>query len=199
MRIYDTPWSGRMGALLCVGALLTGSSGCVQEATILSTHESGAAVSLAEQAAYGAQREPALLERWHSPLSKVIVTRDDIAQFSDRRASDILRRLPGVVMSSPGIKNRSARLRGLGVQYTQVLIDGERISGSGEKRQFELDRIPADMLERIEIIKSPSAEYSGDAVAGIVNILLRQAPDPGLHQLLNELPKQRADSAHFDP
>lgn len=194
------PWSNRAGVLTCIGTLLIGCSGCIREATTLpASNKPGTAAFSAEQAASLDQREEALIARWRSPVSKVIVTRDDIAQFRDRRAGDILRRLPGVMMSSPGIKNRSARLRGLGTQYTQVLINRERISGGGEKRQFELDRIPADMIEQIEIIKNPSAEYSSDAVAGIVNIILRQAPDPGLHQLLNELPKRRADSARFDP
>lgn len=183
---------GRVGTLMCIGTVLIGSAGCVREATTVTpSNEPGAATFSEEQAAVAEQRQHALIERWQSPISKVVVTRDDIAQFRDRRAGDILRRLPGVVMSSPGTKNRSARLRGLGTQYTQVLINGERISGSGEKRQFELDRIPADMIERIEIIKNPSAEFSSDAVAGIVNIILRQAPDPGIYQLLEELRRRR--------
>jgi outer membrane receptor for ferrienterochelin and colicins len=146
----------------------------------------------AEQDAHVEQRRQALLERWNSPIAKVIVTRDDIAQFRDRRASDILRRVPGVSMGSPiGGRGRSARLRGIGTQYTQILVNGERIAGGGERRQFELDRIPADMVERIEIIKNPSAEYSSDAVAGIVNIVLRQARDPSVQEWLEKLRRGR--------
>ncbi len=191
---------GRVGILLYIGMLLIGCGGCVREvATAPLSNEPGSAAFSAEQAAYAEQRQQALIERWRSPISKVIVTRDDITQFRDRRAGDILRRLPGVVMSSPGVKNRSARLRGLGTQYTQVLINGERISGGGEKREFELDRIPADMIERIEIIKNPSAEYSSDAVAGIVNIILRQAPGPGVQELMEELRRGSEPVPHSNP
>jgi len=176
------------GTMLCLIA-----TGCVRSPTPLMSWEEAVAASVsAEQDANVQQRRQALLERWNSPVAKVIVTRDDIAQFRDRRASDILRRVPGVSMGSPiGGRGRSARLRGIGTQYTQILVNGERIAGGGEKRQFELDRIPADMIERIEVVKSPSAEYSNDAVAGIVNIVLRQAPDPRVEELLEELRRGR--------
>ncbi len=172
--------SALAGTALCLAAF-----GCVRSPAPLMSSEGSETPSFSdEQDANRRQRETALLERWRSPIAKVIVTRDDIAQFRDRRASDILRRLPGVSMGSP--KGRSARLRGIGPQYTQILVNGERISGSGEQRQFELDRIPTDMIERIEVIKSPSAEYSSDTVAGIVNVILRQAPDPRVYELLDE-------------
>ncbi len=185
-----------VGAIAC----LTMTS-CIRSATP-SIEPEGAASSAysAEQAANLRQRQQALLERWSSPISRVIVTRDDIGQFRDRRASDILRRLPGVFMGSPtGGRNRSARLRGIGTQYTQVLVNGERISGSGERRQFELDRIPADMIERVEIIKSPSAEYNSDAVAGIVNIILRQAPGPNVEVIMDQIRRGEASASSGAP
>lgn len=129
-----------------------------------------------EKVEYVDQRHQGLQQRYDSNISKVIVTREDIVQFRDRRAGDILRRLPGVFMGGPPGENRDVRLRGLDKEYNQILINGERISGGGEKREFELDRIPVDMIERIEIIKNPSAEYGSDAVAGVVNIVLRGAP-----------------------
>lgn len=200
MTPHNDPWPGPTWARLCLGLCLIGGNGCVREATTLPpSNEPGSAAFSVEQAALTEQRRQALIERWKSPISNVIVTRDDIAQFRDRRAGDILRRLPGVTMSSPGLKNRSSRFRGLGTQYTQILVNGERISGGGERREFELDRIPADMIEQIELIKNPTAEYGTDAVAGIVNIVLRRAPDPGLTQLLEELDRRSEGSARSKP
>jgi iron complex outermembrane receptor protein len=177
----------RTGAAVGMGMQVVLAMACVRDTShMASSEEAGSTAASLEQATHIEQRHEILQERQDSAISKVIVTREDIVQFRDRRAGDILRRLPGVVMSSPGVKNRSARLRGLGKQYTQVLINGERISGGGQKRDFELDRIPADMIERIEIIKSPSAEYNSDAVAGIVNIILRQPPAGGVFELMEE-------------
>lgn len=181
--------------VLAVLPICLAMAGCARTASPFADDDRPSNFST-EQDANIRQRQQALLERWSSPIAKVIVTRDDIAQFRDRRASDIMRRLPGMFMGSPA-RGRSTRLRGIGTQYTQILVNGERISGSGERRQFELDRIPADMIERIEVIKSPTAEYSSDAVAGIVNIILRQAPDPSVQELMDEL-RRRRESAQSE-
>lgn len=129
-----------------------------------------------ERVDFTEKRNQGLQQRHESNISKVIVTREDIVQFRDHRVGDILRRMPGLFMGGPPGENRDVRLRGLDKEYNQILINGERISGGGEKREFELDRIPANMVERIEIIKNPSAEYGSDAVAGVINIVLRAAP-----------------------
>ncbi len=115
-------------------------------------------------------------ERRESPHAKVIIGRKEIETFGDQRAGDVLKRLPGLFMGGPPGENKDVRLRGLDKEYTQILIDGERVSGGGEKREFDLDLIPADMIERIEIIRNPTAEHDHDVVGGIVNIILRKPP-----------------------
>lgn len=172
---------GRIGATTLAGclvgyAVIAGAVSAEGPAAAV-TDDAGPTQFSLEKVEYVEQRYKSLQERHDSNISKVIVSREDIVQFRDRRAGDILRRLPGLYMGGPPGENRDVRLRGLDKEYTQILINGERISGGGEKREFELDRIPADMIERIEIIKNPSAEFSSDAVAGIVNIVLRETPD----------------------
>ena len=71
------------------------------------------------------------------------------------------------------IESDGARLRGLDPGYTQILINGEKVPGSNVDRSFFLDRIPAELLERVEIVRSSSARRTGDAVAGTLNIVLR--------------------------
>ncbi|MCR5876377.1 TonB-dependent receptor [Phenylobacterium sp. J426] len=66
-----------------------------------------------------------------------------------------------------------ARLRGLDPGYTQILINGERVPGAGLDRSFFVDRIPAELIERVEVVRSASANRSGDAMAGALNIVLR--------------------------
>src|SRR3546814_2464462 len=68
-----------------------------------------------------------------------------------------------------------AQRRGLGGGYTQVRINGKKGPGAGDDRSFWVDRIPAEMVDRIEILRSNSANRSGDAVAGAINIILRDA------------------------
>jgi len=66
-------------------------------------------------------------------------------------------------------------MRGLDSAYTQILINGERVPGANLDRSFFVDRIPAELIERVEVVRSSSANRSGDAVAGAINIVLRDA------------------------
>jgi iron complex outermembrane receptor protein len=60
-------------------------------------------------------------------------------------------------------------MRGLGNGYTQMLVNGERPPGG-----FSLDQLSPDQVERIEIIRGPVAEHSTQAIAGTINIVLRE-------------------------
>jgi iron complex outermembrane receptor protein len=94
-------------------------------------------------------------------------------RFEPLTAGDALRRVPSVTFLSDVIESDGARLRGLDPSYTQILINGERVPGSQADRSFFLDRVPAELIERVEIVRSSSARRTGDAVAGTINIELR--------------------------
>ncbi|MFN3859079.1 MAG: TonB-dependent receptor plug domain-containing protein [Caulobacter sp.] len=96
-------------------------------------------------------------------------------RFEPVSAGDAMKRVPSVTFLSDVLESDGARLRGLDPGYTQILINGERVPGAGADRSFFVDRIPAELIERIEIVRSPSANRSGDAVAGALNIVLRDA------------------------
>ena len=96
-------------------------------------------------------------------------------QFEPRSVGDMLKRVPSVTFVSDVLEFDGARLRGLDPGYTQVLINGKKVPGGGEDRSFFVDRIPAEVVDRIEIVRSPSANRSGDAMAGAINIVLRDA------------------------
>jgi len=129
-----------------------------------------------------------------STLDEVIVTgepvmrnrTDDVApvlsydleyfqRFEPLTVGDALKRVPSVAFLSDVLESDGVRLRGLDPGYTQILINGERVPGAGVDRSFFVDRIPAELIERIEVVRSSSANRSGDAVAGAINIVLRDA------------------------
>ncbi|RZJ27232.1 MAG: TonB-dependent receptor, partial [Brevundimonas sp.] len=84
-------------------------------------------------------------------------------------------RVPSVTFLSDVLESDGVRLRGLDSAYTQILINGERVPGANLDRSFFVDRIPAELIDRVEVVRSSSANRSGDAVAGAVNIVLRDA------------------------
>ena len=94
-------------------------------------------------------------------------------RFEPLTVGDMLKRVPSVTFLSDVLEYDGVRLRGLDAGYTQILINGRRVPGAGFDRGFFVDRIPAEIVERIEIVRSASADRSGDAVAGALNIVLR--------------------------
>jgi iron complex outermembrane receptor protein len=60
-------------------------------------------------------------------------------------------------------------MRGMGNGYTQILINGERAP-----RGFSMDSLSPDQVERIEIVRGAVAEFSTQAIAGTINIVLRE-------------------------
>jgi iron complex outermembrane recepter protein len=96
-------------------------------------------------------------------------------RFEPLTAGDALKRVPSVTFLSDVIESDGARLRGLPPGYTQILINGEKVPGSNADRSFFMDRIPAELISSVEIVRSASARRTGDAVAGSLNIVLRDA------------------------
>src|SRR5262245_61676915 len=105
----------------------------------------------------------------------LIYDTDYFQRFEPLTIGDALKRVPGVTFLSDVIESDGARLRGLDPSHTQILINGDKVPGANAARTFFLARIPAERVERIEIVRSTSARRSADAVAGSLNIVLRDA------------------------
>ncbi len=106
--------------------------------------------------------------RRQSTAAKIIVGREDIELFGDATVGELLKRLPGVTVQGRPGRGGAPRMRGLGNGYTQILIDGERVP-----RGFSLDDLSPEQIERIEILRAPTAETGARAIAGTINIITR--------------------------
>lgn len=95
-------------------------------------------------------------------------------RFEPVSVGQMLRRLPGVVFTSDIGEFQAPKLRGLPAGYTQVLVNGEPLPGSSANRQPLVDRIPLALVERIEIVRSPSASMPAAGIAGTINIILKE-------------------------
>ena len=122
-----------------------------------------------------AQRPNDLQQRRFSNASKTVVGREEIQKYGDTSLEDVLRRQPGVTVPSGG---GNPRLRGMAEGYTQILIDGQPAG-----RGFTVDSIQPEQVERLEIIRVPTAETGGQAVAGSLNIITREGQARGRKDL----------------
>ncbi len=107
----------------------------------------------------------------------LVYDQEFFSRFQPLSVGDALKRVPGVSFSSDVGEFDEARLRGLGAGFTQILINGRPVTSAGGEDGIDrvtfVDRIPAELVERIEIIRSPSADVSSEGVGGTINIILR--------------------------
>ena len=122
-----------------------------------------------------------------TPSPVDIISRADIARSGKTTLSDVVRSLTVDNNGSIGLGNISGfamgssgvALRGLAVNATLVLVNGRRMVHFGladdvQRTFVNLSAIPLDVVDRIEVLKDgASAIYGSDAIAGVVNIILR--------------------------
>ncbi|MCX8097575.1 MAG: TonB-dependent receptor [Casimicrobiaceae bacterium] len=117
-------------------------------------------------------------ERRNASVAKIVITREDIEQYGDSNLGDVLRRLPGVTMSGRPGRPGPPQMRGMGGGFTQLLIDGQRVPPG-----FAIEQLAPDQIERIEILRAPTAETGARAIAGTINIVLREPLRQTTHDL----------------
>lgn len=90
-------------------------------------------------------------------------------------ANDILMNLPSIAVDPEG----NVRLRGSA--NVRILIDGKPSGLVSFKGSAGLRQLPANMIERVEVITNPSARYEAEGMAGVINIILKKENNQGFN------------------
>lgn len=107
-----------------------------------------------------------------------IVAADQIGKFPDANIGDALKRISGITMQNDQGEARNIIIRGMAPQLNSVMLNGERVpSAEGDNRNVQLDLIPADMIQTIEVNKAILPNMDADAIGGAVNLVTRKAPN----------------------
>ncbi|KJF83867.1 TonB-dependent receptor [Klebsiella aerogenes] len=121
-----------------------------------------------------------------APASISVITQQDLQRKPVQNLKDVLRDVPGVQLTNEGDNRKGVSIRGLDSSYTLILIDGKRVNSRNavfRHNDFDLNWIPVDSIERIEVVRGPmSSLYGSDALGGVVNIITkksaRNGPEP---------------------
>jgi TonB-dependent receptor len=106
-----------------------------------------------------------------------IIAADQIGRFPDANLGDALKRIPGVTVALDQGEARFGSIRGTEPRFNTVMVNGERIpSAEAEVREVQLDLVPADMVQAIEVSKTLTPDMDADAIGGAVNVVTRAAP-----------------------
>lgn len=103
--------------------------------------------------------------RRNDTAGRITVGREDLVRYGDNTLSAVLKRQPGV-----SVVNGEIRMRGLGSGYTQILINDQPTAPG-----FSIDSIAPALIDRIEIMRTATAEYSAQGIAGTINVILKKA------------------------
>lgn len=116
------------------------------------------------------------VSRQTATSTKLVYGREELDRMNELTVGDYLRRLPSVTFTGPPGTPKDVRVRGMDKGYTEILIDGEPVATGTKERQIQVDRLPLDLVERIELIRAPGADLSNEGMMGAINIVLRDAP-----------------------
>ncbi|MEZ7494808.1 TonB-dependent receptor [Leeuwenhoekiella aequorea] len=106
-----------------------------------------------------------------------VVSTDQIGKFPDANIGDATKRIPGITMQMDQGEARNIIVRGLAPQLNSVTLNGSRIpSAEGDNRNVQMDLIPSDMIQTIEVNKAVTPDMDADALGGSVNLVTRSTP-----------------------
>ena len=114
----------------------------------------------------------------NSPVASVSAAQ--IAETNTINIESLLNQLPQIIPASdrssnnPGSGAATISLRGLGTTRTLILVDGKRVVPTFQGGTVDINNIPTAMIERVDVLTGgASAVYGADAVAGVVNFILK--------------------------
>ena len=96
----------------------------------------------------------------------------------DLAVANVLRRMSAVTVDrgSDG-EGRYPVIRGMDKRYNYTLINGIKIPSPDDKNRYvPMDVFPSEMLQRLEVIKALTPDMEGDAIGGVMNLVLKDAP-----------------------
>ncbi|MFT6338160.1 MAG: TonB-dependent receptor [Halioglobus sp.] len=106
-----------------------------------------------------------------------IIAADQIGRFPDANIGDAVKRIPGINVQYDQGEARFGNIRGTSPQLNSITINGERVpSAEAEVRSIQLDLIPSDMIQAVEVSKAVTPDMDADAIGGSINLVTRAAP-----------------------
>ena len=106
-----------------------------------------------------------------------VVSADQVGKFPDSNIGDALKRISGINVQYDQGEARFGQVRGTSADLSSVTINGNRIpSAEGDIRNVQLDLIPSDMVQTIEVNKVVTADMDGDAIGGSINLVTKSTP-----------------------
>jgi TonB-dependent receptor len=170
--------------------VVVAETGATQQDFTLSTGQPDSAIEEITISGYRLAQITALQDKKASKVIKESVTADDAGKLPDQNAGETLARVTGVAVTTDQGEGRYVTIRGIDAALSNVTIDGQIIgSPEGDTRRVALDTVPANLLSKLEVVKSATPDLDGNAIGGTINLITPSVFDS---------PQQRFFSATAD-
>src|SRR3546814_123283 len=132
----------------------------------------------------GSLREAIEAKRDLSVIADV-VTAEDVGKFPDKNVAEALQRVPGIVVNREFGEGERVSLRGTAPNLTKTLLNGHSVATAdwfildqvASTRSFNYLTLPAEIIGRLEVYKSPQADVEEGGVGGTINVITRNPLD----------------------
>jgi len=146
------------------------------DATAASTSQTGGIdASTIVVTGYGRSVANALRVRRNSVSIVDSLSAEDVGKLPDVSIADALSRLPGVAVQTAEGRGEYLSIRGFSGDFTGALLNGREIATIDDNRRFDYSMMPGDLFNRVDVIKTASADLMATGLAGTVNL---QTIDP---------------------
>lgn len=125
---------------------------------------------------FSEQRQAVNRQRSNMNITNVISS-EQSGKFPDSNIGDALKRISGINVQYDQGEARFGQIRGTAADLTSVTVNGSRLpSAEGETRSVQLDLIPTDMIQTIEVNKVVMPDQDADAIGGSINLVTKSTP-----------------------
>ena len=120
----------------------------------------------------------ALLQEKNATSVLNVMSAQTIQLSPDMNVAGVLQRVSGVTMEKDATGEASyAILRGMDKRYNYTLVNGVKIPSPDDKNRYiPLNIFPSDLMDRLVVAKSLTADMEGDAAGGVVDMVMKDAP-----------------------
>jgi iron complex outermembrane recepter protein len=178
------------GAAVCAGVLFAMSTG-------LAAAADATADSLEEVTVTGIRASIASAISMKEKSDNIIetISAEDLGKLPDLSIADSLARLPGLAAQRTDGRSNFISIRGFAADFSGTTLSGREQASSGENRGVEFDQYPSELINSVEVYKTPDASLIGQGLAGTVNLnTIKPLSSNGFKMALNA----RGERGSFD-
>src|SRR5947207_49928 len=148
-----------------------------QPATNVQANDQGASPAATDSSAgriivtgFRASLQSAVNKKKRSDQIVESVSAEDIGKLPDASIGEAIARLPGITSQRLSGRADVISIRGFGPDYSTTLLNGREQTSTGDNRAVQFDQYPAEVINQVNIYKTPIASVIGQGIAGTIDL-----------------------------